>query len=277
MPWKLLQLVGLLVWILGLAACNLENLTIQQPSTQPITGTAHVSSNGASDDSGWQQVDQAMELRTMRLSANSRSGYVTIVRFDPNAYRISVKYDVANAGLLSEWFAALKPLVVVNGGYFDEQGRATALVVFDGIRRGESYNGFGGMVVINEQGQFELRSLRQQPYDVNESLQQAMQSAPMLIQPGGEVSQLDPDRDRSRRTVIARDTEGRILLLVSDMPTFTLPELAQALKDSDLQLDAALNLDGGRSTGLFLKTDAANVSINSIEKLPLILSVDRRQ
>ena len=274
MPWKLLQVVSLLMLIIGLAACNPENLTIQQPS-QPIAGSAHVSTTEADEDQGWQQVDQAMELRTTRLAVGSTSGYVTIVRFDPNAYRISVKYDVTNAGLLSEWFKALKPLVVINGGYFDEQGRATALVVFDGIRRGESYNGFGGMVVINEQGQFELRSLRQQPYDANENLQQAMQSAPMLIQPGGELSQLDPDRDRSRRTVIARDTEGRILLLVSDMPTFTLPELAQALKDSDLQLDAALNLDGGRSTGLFLKTDAASVSINSMEKLPLVLTVAR--
>jgi exopolysaccharide biosynthesis protein len=276
MPWKLLQVVSLLMLIIGLAACNPENLTIQQSSQEPITGAARISTAQADEKTGWQQVDQAMELRTTRLSVGSTSGYVTIVRFDPNAYRISVKYDVANAGLLKEWFNALKPLAVINGGYFDEQGRATALVVFDGIRRGESYNGFGGMVVINEQGQFELRSLRQQPYDVNENLQQAMQSAPMLIQPGGEVSQLDPDRDRSRRTVIARDTEGRILLLVSDMPIFTLPELAQALKASDLQIDAALNLDGGRSTGLFLKTDAASVSINSMEKLPLVLAVARR-
>jgi uncharacterized protein YigE (DUF2233 family) len=275
MPWKLLQVGSLLVWILAFAACNPENVYIQQPSTQPITGAAPVSSAATGEDTGWQQVDQAMELRTMRLSVASTSGYVTIVRFDPNTYRMSVKYDVANAGRLSEWFSALKPLVVINGGYFDEQGRATALVVFDGIRRGESYNGFGGMVVINEQGRFELRSLRQQPYDENESLQQAMQSAPMLIQPGGEVSDLDPDRDRSRRTVIARDRQGRILFLVSDIPTFTLPELAQALKTSDLDIDAALNLDGGRSTGLFLKTDVTSVSINSIEKLPLVLTVSR--
>jgi pimeloyl-ACP methyl ester carboxylesterase len=48
-------------------------------------------------------------------------------------------------------------------------------------------------------------------------IQQAMQSAPMLIQPGGEISQLEPDRDVSRRTVIARDTQGRILLLVSEI------------------------------------------------------------
>lgn len=273
MSWKSLRRVVWGAWILSLAACGVDTLNSEHPSVQPITGSGQVATTVTGNDNGWQQVDQAMELRTTRLAAGSRSGYVTIVRFDPNAYRISVKYDVGNAGSLREWFNALQPLAIINGGYFDEQGRATALVVFDGIRRGESYNGFGGMIVINAQGAFELRSLRQQPYDPNEDIQQAMQSAPMLIQPGGEVSQLEPDQDRSRRTVIARDTQGRILLLISDIPTFTLPELAQALKNSDLELDAALNLDGGRSTGLFLKTNAASVAINSMEKLPLVLTV----
>lgn len=273
MPWKLWRLASLLVLTLSLIACNASDLQTQSPSKQPITGSVSIATASGGDES-WKQVDRAMDLRTMRLSADSASGYVTVVRFDPNAYRVSVKYDVANAGSLREWFDALKPLAMINGGYFDEQGRATALVIFDGIRRGESYEGFGGMVVINEQGQFELRSLRQQPFDPNENIQQAMQSAPMLIQPGGQVSELQPDQDRSRRTVIGRDTQGRILLLVSDVPSFTLPELAKALKNSDLELDAALNLDGGRSTGLFLKTAAASVTINSIEKLPLVLSVD---
>lgn len=273
MPWTLWRLIGLLALVLGLVACDVGDLKTQRPSTQPITGSVEIATTGG-DDEAWKQVDRSMDLRTMRLSADSVSGYVTVVRFDPNAYRVSVKYDVANAGSLKEWFNALKPLVMINGGYFDEQGRATALVIFDGIRRGESYEGFGGMVVINEQGQFELRSLRQQPFDPNENIQQAMQSAPMLIQPGGQVSELEPDQDRSRRTVIGRDTQGRILLLVSDVPSFTLPELAKALKSSDLDLDAALNLDGGRSTGLFLKTDAASVSIDSYEKLPLVLSVE---
>lgn len=75
--------------------------------------------------------------------------------------------------------------------------------------------------------------------------------------------------------MIARDTEGRILLIAVDAPVLTLPELAQFLKDSDLQLDAALNLDGGRSTGLYVRTDAASIAINSVERLPLVLVVDR--
>jgi exopolysaccharide biosynthesis protein len=217
-----------------------------------------------------------METRSLRLAAGNSSATASIIRFDPQAYRVRVKYDPFNAGFLDQWNTALQPLALINGGFFDENDRATGLVIFDGITRGETYQGFGGMVVINADGEFELRSLRQQPYDPDEPLQQAMQSAPMLIQPGGEVSQLDADTDRSRRSVIAQDRQGRVLLIALDVPLLTLPELAQALAQSDLDLDAALALDGGRSTGLFLNTEPQRIAINSFDQVPLVLTVERR-
>jgi len=271
---KLLILLTTLLCIVGFAACGpglLQNPT--EPSRVGDGGPSpHALKAGVTN---WQQIDTAMELGRLRLHAATNASEVTIVRFDPSAYKISVMYDVANAGSVHEWFQALQPLLVVNGGYFDQQRRATGLVIFDGVKRGESYQGFGGMILTNAAGEFELRSLRQQPYDPNEPLPQAMQSAPMLIQPGGEVAELEDDQARARRTVIARDTSGRILLIVSDLPVFTLSELAQALKRSDLDLDAALNLDGGRSTGLYLHTDTASVRINSLDRVPLVLVVER--
>ncbi len=271
---RILSLVMLVVG--SLIGCT-GNLSQPGSSAKsPITGSGKsTSGSSASDatDTGWQQVDTAMELRTVRLATDGQAGRLTVVRLDPTSYQIRVKYDVANAGSIREWFDAIKPLVIINGGYFDQNRKATGLVIFDGVRTGESYQGFGGMIVINAQGQFELRSLRQQAFDPNEELQQAMQSAPMLIQPGGVVSELEPDNDRSRRTVIARDTEGRIMLIVSDAAVFTLPELAQALKQSDLEIDAALNLDGGRSTGMYVRTETANIRIESFDKLPLVLTV----
>lgn len=263
----------------ALLGCTVEQLQPTPAASAPLSGVGQplvTTVSTITDDTGWRQIDTAMELRSTRFTANGNSGHLTMVRLDPASYSIRVKYDVANAGSLREWYDAIKPLAIINGGYFDEHGKATALVIFDGIRTGESYEGFGGMVVINAEGQFELRSLRQQPFDVNENLQQAMQSSPMLIQPGGVVSPLEADNDRSRRSVIARDIHGRILLIVSDTMTFTLVELADVLKNSDLELDAALNLDGGRSTGLYVRTDEANVRVDSFDKLPLVLVVQRQ-
>ena len=280
MGWKALIRAGIVGIVLGLVcACTAEGVTLQSSTAQPLVATTvpqTAPSAAAAQREDWQSVDAGMDLRTMRLAAGNSTGFITVVRLDPKAYKISVKYDVDNPGRVREWFDALRPLAVINGGYFDENGRPTALVIFDGIRRGESYTGFGGMIVINSQGEFELRSLRQQPFDPNEELQQAMQSSPMLIQPGGVVSDFEADQDRSRRTVIARDTQGRILLIASYTLTFTLSEFAQALKDSDLELDAALNMDGGRSMGLFVRTEGASVALDSVEKVPLVLVVEAR-
>ena len=261
--------VGLLLLI---SACTAQDL----PAVQPDVAASR-SAVPTTDGGGWQQVDTALEFRELELSIDQRRATFAVIRLDPKAYRIRVAYDSANPGSVAEWAAAVKPIALINGGYFDAEKKATALVIFDGITRGASYEGFGGMVVVNANGEFELRSLRQQPYDTSEPLQQAMQSSPMLIQPGGVLSELDADDNRSRRTVIARDTSGRILLMACDFPVLTLAELGTLLKESDLELDAALNLDGGRSTGMYLRTDNTQFIIDSFDSVPLVLVVDRKQ
>jgi exopolysaccharide biosynthesis protein len=265
-------------WGLLLVACSPE-VYESHPGNNDLTSLPHTASATATtkQDTGWEKVDAALEFRRLPVTVEEHTSEFIMLRLDPAAYHIRVAYDADHPGRVSQWATAIKPIAIINGGYFDESKRATALVVFDGIVRGSSYEGFGGMVVVNESGGFELRSLRQHPYDANEALQQAMQSAPMLIQPGGVLSDLEADDDRSRRTVIGRDTHGRILLIACDWPVFTLKELASALKTSDLELDAALNLDGGRSTGLFLQTPTLQLTVDSFDSVPLVLVVDRKE
>ncbi len=257
------------------AACTPQEIRVG--TINPVASSqAGAVSTTSTPDSSWKELEAGLEYRRMPLTIDQRRADFTILRLDPNAYHVRVAYDAADPGRISEWASAVKPVALINGGYFDEKKKATALVIFDGISVGASYEGFGGMVVINGEGNFELRSLRQQPYDPSEPLRQAMQSAPMLIQPGGTVSDLEANDDRSRRTVIARDTHGRILLMVCDFPVLTLNELATLLKESDLELDAALNLDGGRSTGMYLNTPAMKLTIDSFDTLPLVLVVDKK-
>lgn len=278
------------LWLV-LTACVSQDFPRASPpiTSSPITSSPGISSPSASSpsmvtqpaptaasrDTGWRQVDTALEFRRLPVAIDQQQADLTILRLDPKIYHIRVAYDSGHPGRVSDWAAVIKPVALINGGYFDEKKKATALVIFDGVAKGSSYQGFGGMVVVNQQGAFELRSLRQQPYDPAEPLQQAMQSAPMLIQPGGVLSDLEVDDKRSRRTVIARDTHGRILLMVCDFPVFTLKELARLLKESDLELDAALNLDGGSSTGLYLRTSSMKFTIDSFDTVPLVLVVDK--
>jgi exopolysaccharide biosynthesis protein len=268
----------LMIGLLWLAAgCTVQELS---PTSAGVAGTsdeARTTATAGQATDEWKQIDHAMEFRRLRFPIDQRVAEFAVLRLDPSAYHIRVAYDRTNPGRVSEWAAAIKPIALINGGYFDEKKKATALVIFDGIASGASYEGFGGMIVVNADGQFELRSLRQQPYDPSEPLRQAMQSAPMLIQPGGVLSELEADDSRSRRTVIARDTSGRILLMVCDFPVLALGELGKLLKESDLELDAALNLDGGRSSGMYVNTSSLDLTLDSFDSVPLVLVVDQKQ
>jgi uncharacterized protein YigE (DUF2233 family) len=132
------------------------------------------------------------------------------------------------------------------------------------------------MLAVAPDGSVTLRSLHDQPYDTGEQLVQAMQSFPMLVFAGGLPAPIEEDGQRARRTAVAFDRAGQVLLIVSPTSGFTLRGFADWLSRSDLDIDRALNLDGGSSTSLFLKAGTLHEEIDSLGPLPLVLLVEGR-
>ncbi len=206
-------------------------------------------------------------------SPGNNEDTVTIVRLDPHHVHLSLAYQPTEPLLISEWAQKEhNAALIINGGYFDQQDNATGLVVSDGQIFGTSYDGFGGMLSVDAKGHISLRSLHQHPYD-HEQLQQATQSEPMLVLPGGQRAQFDADAASSRRSVVAMDKQGRLLFIVSPREAFSLDELADLFVSSDLSIDVALNLDGGASTGLFVRTGSQPMMIDSFARLPIVVIV----
>ncbi len=118
-----------------------------------------------------------------------------------------------------------------------------------------------------------LRWLVQEPYNSNEKLQAALQSFPILVRPGGELG-FGAEREnyaRARRTVIGQDKEGRILFIVAPEGYFTLHQLSVYLTQSDLDLDIAVNLDGGGSTGILVANPPESIPARVL--LPFVILV----
>lgn len=174
-----------------------------------------------------------------------------LLRLEPDQFRFEIAYQPGAPKGLLEWQAETGALIVVNGGFFTEENIATGLTIIDGQASGTSYVDFGGMLAIAEAGP-EIRWLVARPYTPDESLQYALQSFPMLVKPGGVLGYPDEDGSPARRTVIGMDENGRFLIILSRRSNFTLHQLSAWLTASDLELDVALNLDGGTSSGLIL-------------------------
>ena len=198
-----------------------------------------------------------LERRVIRIEDNQKQlvELVHIWRVDQKHFRLDVAFD-EHPKTLENWQTETNASLVMNAGYFsinNERYSADGLLVENGAASGRSFRGYGGMLAITDRGA-ELRWLVQEPYDSNERLQAALQSFPILVKPNGQLGfgSEREDHARARRTVIAQDRDGRILFIVTPQGYFTLHQLSAYLTASDLNLDIAINLDGGGSTGLLV-------------------------
>ncbi len=224
-------------------------------------------------DTGWETLAPGLERRWQNVVADGiRTNRLYIVRIDPTYYRFDIGYSPGKPWPLSLWREQTGADVVINGGYFTEEMTATGLMIVDGDVSGWNYT-FGGMVDIRA-GALRVRPLIDEPYQAGELIDDGLQAFPLLVQPGGVDGYSDVTADRDRRTVIAQDRAGKIIVMVADMPQFTLTELSAWLLASDLEIDIALNLDGGTSSGILLAQ--GDEGVPSFVALPTVITVHKK-
>lgn len=246
--------------------------TLVAPSSPAATPTPPL-------DTGWQPLRPGMERRTITLlnPTGQSTEQLYLLRLEPAQFQFSIGYRPGQPQSLADWQQETGALVVVNGGYFTPEFTATGLTVVDGQPSGVSYEGFGGMFSVTRdvtQEGVEVRGLEERPYSPTEPLLFALQSFPMLVKPGGQVGYPEEDGLPSRRTVVGQDQNGRILFILAPWGSFTLHKLSLFLANADLELETALNLDGGTSTGLLLADPPEQVP--AFAALPTVILVNGR-
>jgi uncharacterized protein YigE (DUF2233 family) len=273
--WRI-AVVGMLM----LSGCALADVTPaavapHSPGVVTVTLTPRPTATTPLADSGWQVIAPGVEYRELSIKQGDRSDRLRIARVDPAQARFRVLYNPDRPQRVSEWLTESKALLAVNGNFFDPQNRALSLVVQDGRASGSPYEGFGGMFAVAGDD-VRVRWNVKEPYS-GEPLTYAMQNFPMLVLPGGTPNMEIDDNGRvAPRTAVAQDRSGRIVFVVSPIPVFTLTEFGQWLATSDLDLDAALNLDGGTSSGLVLHSGKRTLGSDSWVGVPNVIVVEGR-
>jgi len=212
----------------------------------------------APSDTGWQALPSGVELREIDVPAGAVTERLVLVKILPGGNRVAVRYAPDTPGRVSEWAgweltAASAPLIVVNGGYYDENNTTLGLLISDGVSYGAPLADFAGMLAVDVSGAVSVRWLREWPYDAGEGLLQGLQSYPMLVKPGGEMgfpAGADDGRP-ARRTFVGQTVSGNLILGVAPRGYLSLHALASALAGLGVA-DVAVNLDGGGSTGMWV-------------------------
>lgn len=271
-----------LAFALGVVACNMPGLAAvatptltaiptSTPAPTPTATPSPLPSPTPLPDF-WYTVHPGLELRLTAMTIQQMAVEVLLVRIDPALWTFRVHYEPGQPRRVSEWYAQLGASLVVNGGFFMEDYRTLGLIVSDGQRFGFSFEGHGGMLSIYG-NVISLRSLARDPYSPEEPLDQAVQGRPMLLYPGGVPADFELGSDGSRRTAVALDRSGRMVLIAIDFGAVSLYALRDWLASrQDLDLSVALNLDGGGSTGLALAVGDHPYLIDSWTPIPGVIA-----
>jgi len=219
---------------------------------------------------GWENLLPGLEQRIYTADGNTQ---LLVLRVDPALFTFRAHYRPGDALRLETWQAELpEAQVIINANFFDPQNRTLGLVVADGQNFGSPYRDRGGLFFV-QNGVPGIRSNVAEPYN-GEIFEQAVQAFPMLVLDG---MQTYTNRSRSaRRTAIAQDSQGRVLLIATRRGTLTLSELSAFLAQSDMEIVRAFNLDGGGSTMMGVNSGEAAFQVNTFDAVPVVLAVYAR-
>jgi hypothetical protein len=147
---------------------------------------------------------------------------------------------------VADQYDAQTDLFIINGGYFDGLFRPVGYCQVGGVVLStEDASALSGYVVIPDAGKLDLLWKQRPEADAARDI---LQAGPYVIDPGGKVGIRSRTGTAAKRSLVAMKKDGSILIITTS-PVF-LDQLAKILKEELPEIERALNLDGGPSTGL---------------------------
>lgn len=189
-----------------------------------------------------------------------------LVRFDSRDYQLTIVDQKNGPG--SEWLDSASlgksknALAVINCGFFTPKGKPLGLVISSGIQRGANNSSSlgSGFYFANSVHAGIARRAAMREAIRRAKPDQLLQSGPMLSYRTEAVSGLSNERSRPR-SFLAYD--GNHQWLIGYAETATLAQLSHALTGNTLagvKIYHAINLDGGRSSDLWVSSSVNNGS-----------------
>ena len=213
---------------------------------------------------------RAWELHSEQEATTDRTSLRAVTKFvsDGDNFRLHVIWpnplrtqllvvdNPGNVRRLDQVMRERTCLAGVNGGYFQPDMKPLGLLISDGRELNPLHRSrlVGGLVVVRER---QLALLRVAEFSPEPLPSQALQAGPFVVDHGSPVRGLESTK-RARRTVVLAGRSGQYGLAVVE-PPLTLAQLANLLTAPEVlhevRVVRALNLDGGSSSALWVRTN----------------------
>lgn len=211
----------------------------------------------------WQSISPGIEWRKIQMKNAgflSSDVEVIVLRFPPK--RLHVKMGKTQTA--KEWRESTQSIAAINGGFFDEDNDSLGLRESNGKELSALRRADWGVFFIRD-GKAHILHTRDFPKTNTKSITEAIQSGPRLVVDGKTT---DLKEQWARRTGIGINADGKVLIAVSNNE-LSLRRWAEFWASKDgLHCQDALNLDGGGSTQLSLKSDSDSLEITGSWPVP---------
>lgn len=204
----------------------------------------------------WRTV--APDLEIVELTGGFLAADLLVVRTGLERYRVSVVQassfgrERASVRQLADLSGAI---LAINANFFDNRGRPLGLIVSGGSTYQRIHHGgrtLTGIFSVGSEGmQVSSRSSYSPTY-----VSEAIQAGPRLVANGRAVPEPSSSGASSRRSGVCLDRQGRLLFFTVSSGLFgmTLEKLQEVLTRPGIDCLDALNLDGGGSSQLFVRS-----------------------
>ena len=245
------------------------------PAAKPkVSSTLAVRNPGA-----WKPLDSGIEQRKMTLERSdaSYSFDLNLVRFGPHRFLPRIissgqfQLKSADAKTLAQRSGAV---ATINANYFDEKGKPLAFLktANQEINRSVSKHAlYTGVFGVQDSTPF---IVHRDDFQLTDA-QEAIQSGPLLLKQGAPVPAISGAGRYSRRAVIGMDKQQRLIVGVTDtvLGGLSFAELQELFSRPEWQLETTelLNLDGGGSAQLYIKTRSHEEFISGNSEVPVVI------
>ena len=155
------------------------------------------------------------------------------------------------------WRANAKALAAVNGGYYGDAKQPLGLRISRGRKLSPLHGTMWGVFYVRK-GRAHI--VPTEKFIMRSDITEAVQCGPRLVE-NGVVQKLK--NQYARRTGIGVTADGKVVLAVAD-GSLSLPDWAKFWADKNgLNCTDALNLDGGPSSQLSLRSKAKTLRVDS--------------
>jgi uncharacterized protein YigE (DUF2233 family) len=201
--------------------------------------------------------------------------------FDPTRFHLKVRQQAQTGGqAIGDFLTDPGDVLAINGGFLDTDSRQrlspSGLLIVDGALVRDVTDKGSGIVFATAEGVSIVRRQDFRPAGVVH----AVQSGPLLVDPGGKLGVYKEDFDRQRRSAICLDGSAVRVVMVEGSG-LSLLELARVLSSpreaGGLACQVALNLDGGPSTQAMTRIGSQELSFVGRWRIQNALVLTRRE